>query len=66
LAFDVVLALGGFRRWALPLGLLPCAGILLFGAGLPVRAWLLALLLGGVGLSVGLLMHELLRRRSRP
>ncbi len=64
LAFDAVLWLCGFRRWALPLGLLPCAGILFFGAGLSVREWLVALLLAVVGLGAGVVLHETLHRRG--
>lgn len=60
-AFDLVLALSSFRRRALPLGLLPCAGILLFAGGLPVRGWLVALLLAAVGLAGGLLLAEGMR-----
>ncbi len=56
--FDAVLALGRFRRWALPLALLPCAGLLLFGTDL--RRALAALAFAGGGLALGVLLEQAL------
>lgn len=64
LVFDAVIALGGFRRRALALGLLPFAFVLQFDAGMAPRQWLLMLLLAYAGLAAGVLVHAAWSRRS--
>ncbi len=59
LVFDMLLALGRFRRRVLLLALLPYAGILMFGAS--VRTALAALALAGAGLALGVLLEQALR-----
>lgn len=63
LAFDVVLLFGRFRWWALALGVLPFA-ILLIGSALSPREWVVALSLAYAGLGAGMLT-QLRRARTR-
>ncbi len=63
LLFDAAVALGRYRGGALLVALLPCAGVLLFGASLPPSGWLLALGLARAGLATGLLGQAWLQRR---
>ena len=65
LLFDTVLAVGRSRRWALAVGVLPCAGVLLYGASLSLREWLIALGLAWAGLGAAALAQRSGRRRVR-
>lgn len=66
LAFDVVLLLGRYRRWALLAGVLPFGVVLLVGFGLSLRQWLVAFGLAGLGLLSGMLAEVLLPPRAKP
>ncbi len=64
LAFDLVLLLGDFRRWALALGVLPFAGILLLEGLVSARGWPTGLALAYAGVAAGMLVRASPGRRE--
>ncbi|MCG6989598.1 MAG: hypothetical protein LJF06_15660 [Gemmatimonadetes bacterium] len=63
LAYDVVVAMGRYRRWALAAGLVPFAMIVRWEQAVThPRAWAGAVVIASLGLATGLVAHGALTR----